>query len=79
MIVKINYNCIIVAVMKIYIYRLIPLHDVNPEENHVPPQIRCTVDKVLFLEWLCCSQNFLLNYLEDFLTFLFGRFFILNV
>jgi len=30
-----------------YFYpRLIPLHDLNPEETDVPPQIRCTVDKL---------------------------------
>jgi protein transport protein SEC24 len=30
-----------------YFYpRLLPLHDVNPEEDHVPQQIRCTVDKL---------------------------------
>lgn len=31
----------------VYFYpRLIPLHDVNPQETHIPTQIRCTVDKI---------------------------------
>jgi len=31
----------------IYFYpRLIPLHDVNPDESNIPQQIRCTVDKL---------------------------------
>jgi len=30
-----------------YFYpRLIPLHDVNPDESNIPQQIRCTVDKL---------------------------------
>merc|ERR1712168_28203 len=36
-----------VASSVVYFYpRLIPLHDVNPDESNIPQQIRCTVDKL---------------------------------